>query len=168
MKTAIISGTFDPVTVGHIDIITRAACLFDKAVVAVSASHYKSALFSEKTRVEAIKAALTGFGNIEVEVCKGLLADFCAKYEFPVIVRGARNCGDFEYECGMAAINREITYTVNRGPHALQTVILPADPALAHISSSYVRELIKYGKSFNHAVPAGAYEVIKKALEGKK
>ena len=157
--TAIVSGTFDPVTTGHVDVISRAAKLFPRVVVAISVSHYKSARFSGEVRLNALKAAVCGLKNVEVALCEGLLADFCNQYESPVIVRGARNGGDFEYELEMFAINREVG--------ALESVVLPADAALAHVSSSYARELIKYGRDFSRIVPPGAYEIIKKALENE-
>ncbi|MBP5155998.1 MAG: pantetheine-phosphate adenylyltransferase [Clostridia bacterium] len=164
MRTAVVSGTFDPVTVGHINIIGRACALFDKVVVAVCDSHYKTSFFSAEVRAAALKASVGGFGNVEVEICDCLLADFCGRYESPVIVRGARNGGDFEYEIEMYSLNREIMNVVNRNETRLDSVVLPAEPALAHISSSFVRELIKYGKDFKSAVPSEAYGIIKEAL----
>ncbi|MBO4277344.1 MAG: pantetheine-phosphate adenylyltransferase [Clostridia bacterium] len=160
MITAIISGTFDPVTVGHVNIIRRAAELFPKVVVAVSVSHYKASLFGEKARVEALEAAVAGIKNVRVSRCRGLLADFCKKYKNPVIVRGARNGGDFEYEQEMYAVNSDIA--------GLESVILPAEPGLAHISSSYARELIKYGKPLKGVVPESALPVIENALNNEK
>lgn len=160
MITAVISGTFDPVTLGHVNIIRRAAGMFPKVVVAVSASHYKPSLFSEKARVEALKAATADIGNVCVKLCPGLLADFCRQYKSPVIVRGARNGGDYEYEQEMYAINRDIA--------GLESVVLPAEPALVHISSSYARELIKYGKCLDGVVPEQSIPVLEEALKNEK
>jgi len=167
MRTAVVSGTFDPVTVGHINIIGRARALFDKVVVAVCDSHYKTSFFSAEVRAAALKASLGEFDNIEVAICDCLLADFCSRYESPVIVRGARNGGDFEYEIEMHSLNRDIMAVVNQKETYLDSVVLPAEPALAHVSSTYARELIKYGKDFKSVVPSGAYGIIKDALNRK-
>ena len=159
MRTAIISGTFDPVTVGHYDIIKRASKLFGKVVVAVSASHYKDCLFDADTRAKAVSAAISDIENAEAAVCKGLLADFCEGFENPVIVRGARSCADFEYEYSMYGVNKAIA--------GLESVILPADETLAHVSSSFAREMIKYGRPLEGIVPDKAIPALKAALKNE-
>lgn len=152
MRTAIVSGTFDPITVGHLDVIKRASLLFDKVVVAVSVNSEKKSIFSDEVRVEAVKAAVTDINNTEVELCGGLLAEFCAKYENPVIVRGARSGSEFDYERSLFVINNALGIP--------ETVILPAESGMDHISSTYVRELIKYGKSIDAVVPSGAKKIL--------
>ena len=160
MKTAVISGTFDPITVGHLDVIERASKLFERVVVAVSANSEKSGLLPEKLRLEAVKAAVNGIENAEVVKCEGLLADFCRKYENPVIVRGARSGSEYDYERSL--------FIINKGLGAPETIVLPAESGMDHISSTYVRELIKYNKSLEGAVPEGARQVIEAYLGGKK
>ena len=91
MRTAIISGTFDPITHGHMDVITRAAMLFEKVVVAVSSNSAKKGFLTNEARVKAVKASVAKLNNVSVELCEGLLADFCLRFENPVIVRGARS-----------------------------------------------------------------------------
>ena len=152
MRTAIVSGTFDPITVGHLDVIKRASLLFDKVVVAVSVNSEKKSIFSDEVRVEAVKAAVTDINNTEVELCGGLLAEFCATYENPVIVRGARSGSEFDYERSLFVINNALGIP--------ETVILPAESGMDHISSTYVRELIKYGKSIDAVVPSGAKKIL--------
>ena len=151
-RTAIISGTFDPITVGHLDVIKRASKLFDKIVVAVSANSQKENLLPDDVRVKAIENSVSDLANVSVALCDGLLADFCNRYENPVLVRGARSGSDFDYERSL--------YIINKYLGVPETVVLPAESGLDHISSTYVRELIKYGKSFDDVVPQGALEVI--------
>ncbi len=159
MKTAIISGTFDPITVGHYDVIVRAAALFERVVVAVSANTEKQGFLPDEVRLEAAKASVIGIENAEVVKCDGLLADFCRKYENPVIVRGARNGSEYDYERSL--------FIINKGLGAPETIVLPAESGMDHISSTYVRELIKYNKSLKDSVPEGARQVIEAYLGGK-
>ncbi len=154
MKTAIISGSFDPITIGHMDIITRAAKLFDKVVIAVSANTEKHSFLPDEGKVEAVKASVCDIPNVSVEQVNGLLAEFCKKYDSPVIVRGARSGSEFDYERSL--------FVINKGLGAPETIILPSESGMDHISSTYVRELIKYGKPLDEAVPQGAIEVINK------
>lgn len=156
MKTAIVSGTFDPITVGHLDVILRASRLFDRVVVAVSQNSEKKCLLPDEIRVNAVKAAIKGIENAEIELCGGLLAEFCCRYESPVIVRGARSGSEFDYERSL--------YIINKGLGAPETVVLPAESGMDHISSTYVRELLKYGKPIDEVVPAGAIEIIEEYL----
>ncbi len=156
MKTAIISGSFDPITVGHLDVIERAAKLFERVVVAISANTQKEGYLSDAARLEAVKASVSDLENVEVEQCKGLLAEFCLKYENPVIVRGVRTGSDFDYERSLFIINKSLGVP--------ETIVLPAESGMDHISSTYVRELIKYNRPLDGAVPNGAIKVIEKYL----
>ena len=154
MKNAVIAGTFDPVTVGHLDIIKRAAALFDKVTVGVFENGEKKTMFSAETRTAAMKAAVKGIKNVAVEQASDVtLADF-AKAHDAVIVKGIRNALDADYEVSLAEINKETG--------GVETVMLAASPSLSFVSSTFVREMIKYGKPYEKYVPAGAYEVIKK------
>lgn len=155
MRTAVITGMFDPFTKGHEDLVRRAALLFDKVVILVSCNAEKKGFLPEKVRVEAIRACFPD-GTAEPVLLDGLLADFVQKYENPVLVRGARNGSDFDYESQLYAINHELG--------DLESVVLPSSGALAHISSTYARELIRYKKPLADAVPAPAIEVIERYL----
>ena len=152
MTTAIVSGSFDPITYGHMDMIARAEKLFGRVVVAVAANSGKKEMFTPELRARAAEAAVAGMGNVTVRVCKGLLADLCAEYENPVIVRGARSGADFDYEWGIARANAALG--------KVDTVVLPAKPELAYMSSTYARELFLYGRDVCAAVPAAAAQVL--------
>ena len=121
MRTAIVSGCFDPITVGHFDIIKRAALLFDNVVVAISANSEKKSLFSENLRVKMVKASVAEFDNVRVELCAGLLAEFCSRFENPVIVRGARSGSEFDYERSLFRHTRNGCFACRKriGPYQL-------------------------------------------------
>ena len=159
MKTAIISGTFDPITLGHFDVIKRASALFDNVVVAVSVNGEKKNLFSDEIRVKAAAESVKELKNVKVMLCEGLLADFCNRFESPVIVRGARSGSEFDYERSL--------FVINKGLGGPETIVLPAESGMDHISSTYVRELIKYNKPLEFAVPEGARQVIEEYLGGQ-
>lgn len=159
MRTAIVSGTFDPITIGHLDIISRASKLFDKVVIAVSANTKKSNLLPDKIRVKAIETSVSDLDNVSVALCDGLLAEFCNRYENPVLVRGARSGSDFDYERSLYIINKDLGVP--------ESVILPAESGFDHISSTYARELIKYGKNLDEVLPKGALEVITDWMNNK-
>lgn len=152
MKTAVISGTFDPITVGHLDVIQRAAKLFDKVVVAISANTEKNCFLPNEVRFASVEASIKGVPNAVAVKCEGLLAEFCKQFENPVIVRGVRTGSEFDYERSL--------FVINKGLGAPETIVLPAESGMDHISSTYVRELLKYNKSLKGAVPDGAVEVI--------
>ena len=159
MRTAIVSGTFDPITIGHFDIITRASKLFDKVVIAVSANTKKANLLPDEVRLKAIEKSVADLENVSVALCDGLLAEFCNRYENPVLVRGARSGSDFDYERSLYIINKDLGVP--------ESVILPAESGLDHISSTYVRELIKYGKNLDEVLPKGALEVVNDWMKNK-
>ena len=159
MRTAIVSGPFDPITIGHFDIITRASKLFDKVVIAVSANTKKANLLPDEVRLKAIEKSVAHLENVSVALCDGLLAEFCNRYENPVLVRGARSGSDFDYERSLYIINKDLGVP--------ESVILPAESGLDHISSTYVRELIKYGKSLDEVLPKGALEVVNDWMKNK-
>ncbi|MBR5780129.1 MAG: pantetheine-phosphate adenylyltransferase [Clostridia bacterium] len=157
MRTAIISGSFDPITVGHLDIIVRASRLFDKVVIAISPNSEKKGFLPFDVQVSSVEASVKDIENVSVVKCVGLLAEFCKNYENPVIVRGARTGTDFDYERSL--------YVINKGLGEIETVVLPAESGMDHISSTYVRELIKYQKPIDDVVPEGAKNIIKEYLE---
>ena len=152
MKTAVISGTFDPVTVGHEDIIKRASAIFDRVVIAVSENSEKKCMFDAETRLKAIKFVLNGIENAEAEICRGLLSDFCKEHGNACLVRGARNGSDFDYE-------RQL-YIINKKLGVKESVILPASGGIDHISSTYARDMLIYGKSLEGIVPDKALDFL--------
>jgi pantetheine-phosphate adenylyltransferase len=134
MKRAITPGTFDPITYGHLDIITRAAQLMDEVVVAVAASPKKKPLFSLDERVELVRSSTVHLPNVTVEGFDGLLVDFAKETGANVIIKGLRAVTDFEYEFQMAALNYEMS-------RDLETVFIMSPPQYMYLSSSIVREL---------------------------
>lgn len=134
---ALISGSFDPITFGHIDIIERASRLFDDVTVAICVNTDKKEMFSCDERKVMAELSCSHIKNAHIDVCHGLIATYSADHGIDYIVRGVRNGIDASYEIGMAQINRSL------GKHP-ETIILPAKAELQHLSSTYARELIKY------------------------
>ncbi len=137
-RTAIYSGTFDPITLGHEDVIRRAAGLFDNLIVAVAVAHHKKTLFSLEVRISIAQEALKNIANIKALPFDGLIMDFCAQHQASAVVRGVRNMTDFDYETQMAAMNRKLRPQV-------ETVFLLPTAELQCISSTLVREISKLG-----------------------
>lgn len=147
-KLAIFPGSFDPFTLGHMDILKRACKLFDLVRVCVIGNPSKRALFSTEERVEMIRLAImeTELSNVEVDSFTGLTAEYAKKAGASYIVRGLRNLSDFEYEAEMDVYNRLLAPGV-------ETVYLNCGANTAHVSSSAVRELMKYGADIGTLVP---------------
>lgn len=134
MKRAVTPGTFDPITYGHLDIITRASQLVDEVIVAVAASAGKNPLFSLEERTALAREAVEHLPNVSVEPFDGLLVDFAREQDAQVLVKGLRAITDFEYEFQMAALNYELD-------RAIETVFIMSPPQYMYLSSSIVREL---------------------------
>jgi pantetheine-phosphate adenylyltransferase len=143
---AVCPGSFDPVTHGHLDIIERTAQLADEVIVAVGGNMAKNALFTPEERVEMLEAACAGWHNVSVMPFSGLLVEFCAAQNAQVISKGVRSA-DFDYELQMAQMNRRLTN--------VETILLPADPKWAFVSSSLVREVATLGGDVSEFLPAG-------------
>lgn len=162
VRKAVISGSFDPITIGHLDVIKRASAMFDEVYVAVCCNTEKGGgMFSAEERLtlaSAAVSALDGVGNVKVEICRGLLVDYARERGIGFIVRGARTSSEFESESAMAAINRELG--------GVETVILPARAELSHYSSTYARDLIIYGKAELALSPA-TLEALRKIKSNK-
>ena len=135
-RIAIYSGTFDPLTLGHEDVVRRAAYLFDEIVIAVALAHHKKTLFDLADRVSIAQEATKKILNVRVLPFDGMIVDFCLLHGASAVVRGIRNLTDFDYETQMAAMNRKLA------PH-IETVFLLPDANLACISSTLVREISK-------------------------
>ncbi len=146
MKIGIYPGSFDPITYGHIDIIERAAKITDKLIVSVLNNSAKNPLFSVNERVEMIKKAVEGFDNVEVESFEGLTVDYCKAKKASFMIRGLRAVTDFEYELQLAQTNRALYDKVD-------TVFLLTNLKYAYLSSSAVKQVIKYGGDVSKFVP---------------
>ena len=149
MITAIYPGTYDPVTNGHVDVITRAARIFDRVVVGVVGNpHHKTPMFEVPERVEFLKKALAGAGdNVEVDVFSELVVDFARRWDAKVIVKGLRVVSDFEWEFQMNQLNRTLAPDI-------ETVYVMASPQVSFVSSSGVKEIASFGGNVEELVPA--------------
>lgn len=145
-KKAIYSGTFDPITNGHMDIIRRAANIFDEVIIAVAKSERKKPMFTHKQRVEYAKASTKDLDGVRVIGFDTLLVDLAAKLEINTIIRGLRAVSDFEYELQMGYANSSIN-------KKLETLYLMPTLENAFVSSTIVREIIRFDGKFDHLVP---------------
>lgn len=161
MSLAICPGSFDPITRGHIDIIRRAALLFDRVIVVMMINPSKDPAFSAEERMDFIRRTTAGIPNIEVDYYVGLLADYAAKCKATAIVKGLRVMSDFEYEFQMALMNRSL----NPGT---ETIFLPASIDYMFLSSSAVREVGRYGGDIAPLVPDEILDEVKQRLCVKK
>jgi len=157
MITAIYPGTFDPVTLGHLDIIKRAARIFDRLVVSVVMNVDKSPLFDLDERVELIRKVVSDIPNVEVDSSIALLADFAKQYENPIVIKGLRNHVDYEYETTMAVFNKKLN-------PLLETFFITANMEYTYVSSTAVRQLAMYGADLSDYVPALVGEEIRKKI----
>jgi pantetheine-phosphate adenylyltransferase len=142
---AVYSGTFDPITLGHEDVVRRAAGLFDRVIIAVAVAHHKKTLFSLDERISLATSALKNIANIVVMPFDGLIMDFCKVQGATAVVRGVRNVTDFDYEAQMAAMNRKLLPTV-------ETVFMLPSADVQPISSTLVREISKLGGDVSQMV----------------
>ena len=144
-RIAVYSGTFDPFTLGHEDVVRRAAGLFDQLLIAVAVAHHKKTLFGIEQRVAMVRNACKSVANVSVLPFDGLIVEFCATENASAVVRGIRNLTDFDYEAQMAAMNRKLRPQV-------ETLFLLPDAPLACISSTLVREISKLGGNVGQMV----------------
>jgi pantetheine-phosphate adenylyltransferase len=145
--TAIYPGTYDPVTLGHVDVIERAAAIFDRIVVGVVGSpRHKEPMFSLDERVEFLREALAELSNVEVDVFSELVVDFARRWDAKVIVKGLRVISDFEWEFQMNQLNRHLAPEI-------ETVYVMASPQVSFVSSSGVKEIAAFGGKVDELVP---------------
>lgn len=150
---AVCPGSFDPVTIGHTDIITRAAHIFDRVIVAVMVNPTKNPAFTLNERVDMIRTATSKLSNVSVESFDGLLADFCAEKRAGVIVKGLRAVSDYEYEFQMALANRRLN-------HEMETIFLTTSAENMFLSSSVVKQIASFGGDISAFVPSELCEII--------
>ena len=145
VRRAVCPGSFDPVTNGHLDIIGRAAQLYDEVVVAVFVNQAKSTLFSLDERREMLAEVTAQWGNVRIDSFHGLVVDYCKANGIPVIVKGLRAVSDFDYELQMAQMNR--------GLAGIDTLFMPTNPEYSFLASSLVKEIAKWGGDISSLVP---------------
>ena len=147
MKSAIYPGTFDPMTYGHLDIIKRAANIFDEVVVSVLNNKEKTPLFSVSERVNILKEATKDIPNVRVESFEGLLTDYCKEIGVNVVVRGLRAVTDFEYELQMSQMNRKLSN------HRVETIYFNTTLKYSYLSSSAVKQIAQFHGDLSAFVP---------------
>jgi pantetheine-phosphate adenylyltransferase len=156
MRRAVCPGSFDPIHNGHLEVIARAASLFDEVIVAVSTNHAQKYRFPLEERIEMARETLASLRGIVVEpVGEGLLAEYCRQRGVSAIVKGLRSSSDFDYELPMATMNRQLS--------GVETVFLPAEAHYLHLSSTLIKEVASLGGSVSEYVPRS---VLKRLLAG--
>ena len=160
MKSCVFPGAFDPFTLGHLDIVTRALKIFDRVVIGVAESGGKSCMFSLPERTEIVKAAVKGFAPARVPVApfSNLLVDFCKAQKVNTVVRGLRTASDLEYENMLSAVYKIQDDTI-------ETVYFLNSQELSHIHSNMVRDLLRYKGDISRFVPAESVKVIARLRE---
>lgn len=153
IKRALIPGTFDPVTLGHLSVIRTASSLFDEVTVCILVNPEKTCMFDEQTRVEALEIALRELSNVKIDVSHHMTADYAKEIGAEFIVRGIRNAEDAAYELEMADFNRKRT--------GVETIWLPTPAELRTISSTHVRTAIQSGSTLAGLLPDGVAELLK-------
>lgn len=161
MKRAVYAGSFDPVTLGHLDIIRRSSMIFDEIIVGVLNNSAKSPLFSAEERVNMLEEATKEIENCRIVAFSGLLVDFARKMDTNVIVRGLRAVTDFEYELQIAQSNRVVAQDID-------TIFLTTNIEYAYLSSSIVKEYASYGVDVSQFVPANVIPLLQKKIEMKQ
>ena len=145
MRRVVCPGSFDPVTNGHLDIIGRAAGLYDEVVVAVLINIAKRSLFTVDERIEMLRGVTAEYGNVRIERFHGLLVDFCEAHGISAVVKGLRAVSDFEYEMQMAQMNYRMA--------KVETLFMTTNPLYSFLSSSLIKEIAKYGGDVSGLVP---------------
>ncbi|MDO4903780.1 MAG: pantetheine-phosphate adenylyltransferase [Limosilactobacillus sp.] len=161
MKVALFPGTFDPLTLGHLDLIKRGSALFDQLAVAVMTNESKHPLFTVEERVAQVKEAVSGLDNVSVITAEGLTVDLMNKIGADYLMRGLRNTTDFQYERDIAAMNNFLD-------DQCDTVFFLAKPEYQHLSSSLLKEVTSSGGDISAYLPANINEALKQRLKEKR
>jgi pantetheine-phosphate adenylyltransferase len=159
MRRAVCPGSFDPITFGHLDIISRASAHFDHVVIAVLENRTKSSLFTVDERIEMICETTAHLSNVSVDSWSGLLVDYCKSNSIQAIVKGLRAVSDFDYELQMAQVNLQGS--------GVETMFMATSPVHSFLSSSLVKELAHYGGDVSTMVPASINAALKLRVGGK-
>ncbi|GAY07840.1 pantetheine-phosphate adenylyltransferase [Pseudonocardia sp. N23] len=150
MRRAVCPGSFDPVTLGHLDIVARASGLFDEVVVAVLVNKRKEGLFTVDERMEMLRETTADLPNIRVDSFHGLLVDYCTTHDVRAIVKGLRAVTDFDYELQMAQMNQRLS--------GIDTLFMSTTPEFSFLSSSLVKEVATYGGDVSHLLPPTVHQ----------
>lgn len=153
MKTALFPGSFDPITIAHVDILQRALPLFDKIVVGIGLNSSKQGFLSAAQREEIVKAVFAGYDRVEVRLYEGLTVDFCQKINARYVVRGIRSVADFEYEKAIAQVNQTMM-------PELETIIILSKPEYSAVSSTIVREILRNKGDVSKFLPPAAIALL--------
>jgi pantetheine-phosphate adenylyltransferase len=156
VRKAVCPGSFDPVTNGHLDIISRASDLFDEVTVAVLINKSKEGMFSVDERLEMLHIVAADYPNVKIDAFRGLLVDFCKAHGIPAIVKGLRAISDFDYELQMAQMNRSLA--------GVETVFVPTSPEYSFLASSLVKEIATYGGDVSGLVPVDVLRRLRSRL----
>jgi pantetheine-phosphate adenylyltransferase len=156
LRRVVCPGSFDPVTNGHLDIVGRAASLFDEVVVAVGVNASKNRLFTADERIDMLTTACRDLPNVRVDGFSGLLTDFCQQHDIVAIVKGLRAVSDFDYELQMAQMNSSLA--------PIETVFVPTTPEYSFLASSLVKEVAAFGGDVSGLVPAFVHDRLTERL----
>lgn len=151
-RRAVAPGSFDPITLGHLDVIERASAIFDEVVVAVLVNSTKAGLFSIEERMDLIRSSVSHLGNVSVDSWTGLLADYCKEHDVSAIVKGLRAVSDFDYELQMSQMNHQLK--------GIETFFMATKPDYSFLSSSLVKEIAKYGGDVSSWVPPHVHSAL--------
>ena len=159
MRKAVCPGSFDPVTNGHVDIIGRAAALFDEVIVMIAFNANKAGLFSVDERIEMLHEVTGAWPNVVVDSYSGLLVDFCRDRGIPAVVKGLRAVSDFDYELQMAQMNRQLA--------GVETLFVPTSATYSYLSSSLLKEVAALGGDVAGLVPDAVATRLRERLAGR-
>jgi len=158
MRHCIYPGTFDPITHGHLDVLSRAAKLFDRVTVAIADNPGKAPLFSVEQRLAMVRPNVAQFNNVTVTNFSGLLVDFALEQKAQAIIRGLRALSDFEFEFNMALMNRHLKPEI-------ETLFVMPNEQFSYTSSTLVRQVARYGGDISHFVPANVAAALREAYK---
>jgi len=156
-RLCIYPGTFDPITYGHLDVLRRAAKLFDRVTVAIARNVEKGPLFTPERRLELVQANLVALPNTDAVIFDGLLVEFARAHKAAAIIRGLRALTDFEFEFNMALMNRHLQ------PHIEAIFVMPNE-AYSYTSSNLVKQVARYGGKIDHFVPGNVAQALREAF----
>ncbi len=157
MSLAVCPGSFDPLTLGHVDVVRRSRGMFDEVIVGVAQNANKKYLFSDDERIALAEEALKDIDGVRVELVSGLLVDFASERGAVAIVKGLRGAADYDDEHAMALLNRHMS--------GIETVFIMGDPALNHIASSFVKEIAAYGGKIDDLVTDNVAKALKEKVQ---